>query len=245
MNEALLVEAIRGKRKVTRKSRSVLATALCFCLLGMSQTTFSQVPIAKQIDSTNQTVLKPSTSSEEHQASAIPPLHIGKPNPYTANQIREMLLKVAALKDVSKDGAEILEIFRLPSSKPLLVGSGKLLPGSTGYYLKFNKDWYFDMFFSRDIETQFSQFFFGWGEDPNEKTVQISPSPPTNLCIEPQPFLEGIEGAGWQLKYKTDTNDLPIIFQYRRDNSQTLAVFFSHQELCLLKIRISWNVNFF
>lgn len=226
MNKVLLVKAIRGNRQVTKKSRSALATALCFCLLGMSQTTFSQVSIAKKIDSTNQTVLKPSTNSGEYQARVNPTSKFGPPYPYTADQLRDMLFKVVALKDASKDGAEILEIFRLPSSKPLLVGSGKLLPGSTGYYLKSSKDWYFDMLFSRDIETQFSQFFFGWGQDPNEKTVQISPSPPTNLCIEPQPFLEGIEGAGWQLKYKTDTNDLPIIFQYRRDNSQSLAVFF-------------------
>lgn len=245
MNEALLVKAIRSKRKVTRKSRSVLATALCFCLPGMSQTTFSQVPIAKQIDSTNQTVLKPSTSSEEHQASAIPPLNIGKPNPYTANQIRKMLLKVAALKDVPTDGTEILEIFRLPVSKFINMRPSNLLPEEKGFGLRLKPDQYFNLGYFYTEEFKTARFAFSWAEDPAEKSVQHFPLPPVGLCIQNQELKIALETIGWQFKKTNDNPEFPRADFYSSGEAQILRIYVSRDDDCLRQFHIWWNKNIF
>lgn len=245
MNEALLVKGIRGKRQGTKKSRSALATALCFCLLGISEKTFSQVPIAKQIDSINQTVLEPSTSSGEYQTSANPTSKFGPPYTYTADQLRDMLLKVATLKNVPKDGAEILEVFKLPVSKFINMQPPNLFPKEKGFSLKLKPDQYFNLSYFYDDEFKTARFVFFWSEDPAVKSVQHFPLPPVGLCIEGQKMKIALETMGWQFKKTIDIAEFPRADFYSRSDAQTLRMYVSRNDDCLRQIHIWWDKYIF
>lgn len=243
MNHTLAANAIKRKRRATTKSRNVLAAALCFCLLGMSHSTFALQPITKQIDSTNQTVLKPNVSLETGQASEYPTRKFGPPYPFTAHQLKEMLLKVAALKDEPKEGAELMNIFNIPATELHHQEANNSLPDGRQYVFKARKDWYFNLSYFLREKSRYSNLSFGWGSQ-SENRVEHFPEPPTGLCIRSEKFLKELGSVGWQIKSKTEIQEIPLTYELYKNNFHALSLFFSHEEKCLLSFYVLWNKEF-
>lgn len=209
----------------------------------MSHSTFALQPITKQIDSTNQTVLKPNVSLEAGQASENPTRKFGPPYPFTAHQLKEMLLKVAALKDEPKEGAELMNIFNIPATELHHQEANNSLPDGRQYVFKARKDWYFNLSFFLREKSRYSNLSFGWGSQ-SENRVEHFPEPPTGLCIRSEKFLKELGSVGWQIKSKTEIQEIPLTYELYKNNSHALSLFFSHEEKCLLSFYVLWNKEF-
>lgn len=243
MNHTSAVKAVIRKRRTTTKSQIVFAAALCFCLLGVSQSSFAQQSDTKQIDSTNQSVQKANTSPDSGQSSENPIRKFGPPYPYTADQLSEMVLKVAALKDAPKDGVEILEIFNLPVHEFIKKRPKGMPFEKKGFSLSSSNDWYFLMAYSLNERTKIGRFVFAWLDDPFAKRITLYPPPPAGLCINSKKFIDELESAGWRLKTKikaTEGNHAPPHNTYVKDDFSALRIYFSRWDSCLFEIEVWW-----
>jgi hypothetical protein len=181
--------------------------------------------------------------SGEAQSNKSTPPKFGAPYPFTADQLREMLLKVAAIKKVSEDGAEILEIFQLPRDEFLHAGAEELSTGVKGYNITAGKNWYFNMAFHFDEKSNNSQYFFSWGENPAEKRAQLAPEPPIGLCINSQTLIEQLKLSGWKRTRKTDLHEFPQTEIYVKDDFVALQLSYFQRENCVLRFNLFWDIS--
>jgi len=243
MNKNVLVQAIVNPSKSPAMNKKSLLAIVGFGLFGLSHTACSEQGDTNQTKLSRQYAAGENWRPSEAQSSKSTPTKFGAPYPFTADQLREMLLKVAAIKKVSEDGAEILEIFQLPRDEFLHAGAERLLAGVKGYSITAGKNWYLNMFFHFHEKSHDSRFNFSWGDDPAKKRAQLFPRPPAGLCIKAQTLTEQLKLLKWQLKEKTNILGLPPMERYNKDDFVGLQLLYSRVDNCILEFSFSWNAS--
>lgn len=245
MDQAMLSLAVKCDRRPTTKISNTLEVVTCCCLLLFSHTTFAQQLETKQINQTNQLAQSPNRNLDAIQASANPPRKFDPPYPYTSNQLKEMLLKVASLESASKDGTEILQIFNLPIDEFINIKPKDLSIKEKGFSLSSPNDWYFLMAYRSIEEAKIAHFAFGWLDDPSARRITNFPQPPSGLCIPSEKMTDVLENNGWHLKEKRELDAAPPHKIYLKNDSLALKIYFSRWDNCFLQIDVWWATNDF
>lgn len=237
----MMPKTLASKIPLLKKPRVVMATAACFCLLGFCQTAFSQQLVAKQTNSTNQSVRSPIVNSNELQSSEKSAPKFGPPYHYTADQLTDMLLKVAALKTAPTSGAKILEIFNLPVADFIDIRPKNFPPQQNGFDLESDSRLNFNLAYFSVEESKIAQLSLSWPQNPAERYRRHFPYPPAGLCIDSQKIKEQLEKNGWSLNGVTDLPEFPLFNKYVKGEMQHIRFYYSRENNCLLSINIAWQ----